>query len=86
MLKLGGQLAQSCDGVLRLLNLVGEVNDQLLLGENRLLQGPGQLVHLLVNLHNRVLGHLAALPNVGALPHSDVESSSMLALFILALA
>ena len=86
MLKLGGQLARSCDGVLRLLNLAGEVNDQLLLGENRLVQGPGQLVHLLVNLHNRVLGHLAALPNVGALPHSDVESSSMLALFILALA
>ena len=67
MLKLGGQLAQSCDGVLRLLNLVGEVNDQLLLGENRLVQGPGQLVHLLDNLHSRVLDYLAVLLNVDVL-------------------
>ena len=69
MLKLGGQLAQSCDGVHHLLNLAREVNDQLLLGGIGLVQSPGQLVHLLVNLHNRVLGHLAVLPNVGALPN-----------------
>ena len=85
MLKLGGQLAQSCDGVHHLLNLAREVNDQLLLGGIGLVQSPGQLVHLLVNLHIRVLGHLAVLPNVGALPHGDVKLSSMLALVHLGL-
>merc|ERR1719268_50164 len=83
VLKLGGQghlaLAQSCDGVLCLLNLAGEVlrlDDQLLLGGVSLVQGPGQLVHLLVGLHNGALGHLAVLLNVGALPHGVVESSA----------
>merc|ERR1719336_1060876 len=38
--------------------------------------GPGQLVHLLVGLHNGALGHLAVLLNVGALPHGVVESSA----------
>merc|ERR1719430_2985727 len=86
VLQLCGQrhlaLAKSGNGVLGLLDLAGKIlrlDNQLLLGAVRLVQGTSQLIHLLVGLHDGALGHLAVLLDVGALPHGVVKTSAGLA-------
>merc|ERR1719237_1943164 len=86
VLKLGGEghlaLAKSGNSILSLLDLAGQVlrlNDQLLLGGISLVEGTGQLVHLLVGLHDGALSHLAVLFNVGAIPHGIIKCAAGLA-------
>merc|ERR1719166_798800 len=69
-------LVQVGDGVLGLLDLPAQVlrlNLQLLLGRIGLVQSTGQLVQLLVGLHDQSLAHLAVLLHVGAVPHGFLK-------------
>merc|ERR1719184_714610 len=86
VLKLGGKgnlaLAQSSNRVFSLLNLTGQVlrlDNQLLLGGISLVESTGQLIHLLVGLHNGALSHLAVLFDVGTIPHGIIKCATGLA-------
>ena len=83
VLELGGQgdlgLTESGNGVLSLINLPGEIlvlDLELLLGRVSLVQGPCELIQLLVGLNNQTLGELSVPLVVGPVPHGLIKASS----------